>query len=343
MQTTASKKSPKDVVFAIEQSPMIGACFDQIQETYMKPLLRHFYGSAITDDIGITTDLSGTVFSIVGYKSVDCAPLSVCTLIQPTSHVKLLYEKLGNALEFSYGLGESRAHVAEGLALALDIFDDLEAKHSKKRVTSTRHVVLISSQNAYEDLVINESHNYRGQLLEEVLQHLVKKQINLSIISPNYSVESIKLYEKINCSSGEFKLEKNQKSGQNFFVLLHKSIQLIEESEVVHQPASQIPLQQQQNSFMNPLSNKAADEGQHDGMTQNPASNQFAGGNMNQQVNQNTASVQNVQPNQQQQFQQGSQVKIASRYLYYRKLFNLLLLSNFLAPSPTTGLPTESG
>lgn len=321
MQTTGTKKSPVDVVFVIEQSPMIGACFDQIQETYMKPLLRHFHGSAISDDIGITTDLSGTVFSVVGYKSLDCAPLSMCTVIQPTSHVKLLYEKLGNALEFSYGMGESRAHVAEGLALALDIFDDLEARHLKKRVTSTRHVVLISSQNAYDDLAVNESQKYRGQMIDEVLQHLVKKQISISMISPTYSAESIKLYEKINCSNGEFKLEKNQKSGQNFFVLLHKSIQLIEESEVVQQPTPQAPYQQQQasqNSFMNPLSNKAADEGQHDGMnaTQNPQSNQFIGGNINQQANQNTANVHNAQPNQ--QFQQGSQVKTSKKISVFK-------------------------
>jgi hypothetical protein len=320
---TINKKTPMDVIFVIEQSPMIGSCFDQIQETYMKPLLKHFYGSPIFDDIGITKDLSGTVFSVVGYKSLDCAPLAVCTLIQPTSHVKLLYEKLSSTLEFSFGLGESRAHVAEGLATALDIFDDLEAKNARKRVTLARHLILIASQSACEDLVVNESHNYCGQLLEEVLQTLTEKQISLSIISPNYSAESVKLYERVNGSNGEFKLERSQKSGHNFFVLLHKSIQLVEESEV-QQQTQQITFQQQmqqqqppssQNSFMNPLSNKAAENEQENINSISTASSsvnqqnaQFSSTSMNQQVSQNTSTIHNIQPNQQQQFQQGTQV-----------------------------------
>lgn len=68
---TLNKKNPLDVVFLIEQSPMIGACFDIVLESYIKPLLRHFYGMPITDDIGVIKDVKYyhleylfTIFSI---------------------------------------------------------------------------------------------------------------------------------------------------------------------------------------------------------------------------------------------------------------------------------------
>jgi hypothetical protein len=54
---TPSKKTPMDVIFLVEQSPIIGACFDLILESYVKPLLRYFYGMSITDDIGVIKDV----------------------------------------------------------------------------------------------------------------------------------------------------------------------------------------------------------------------------------------------------------------------------------------------
>ena len=43
--------------------------------------------------------MNGAIFSAIGYKSLDCTPLSFCDLIQPTSHAKLFYEKLENVFE----------------------------------------------------------------------------------------------------------------------------------------------------------------------------------------------------------------------------------------------------
>ncbi len=54
---TPTKKTPMDVIFLVEQSPMIGSCFDVILESYVKPLMRHFYGIPITDDIGVIKDV----------------------------------------------------------------------------------------------------------------------------------------------------------------------------------------------------------------------------------------------------------------------------------------------
>ena len=47
----------------------------------------------------------------------------------------------------------------------------------------------------------------------------------MSIISPKYSSELVKLYEKVNHTSGDFKLEKH--NSFTFLVLMHSSIQLI--------------------------------------------------------------------------------------------------------------------
>lgn len=55
-----------------------------------------------------------------------------------------------------------------------------------------------------------------------------QQQINLSIISPKYSSDFIKLYEKVNRSNGEFKLEKI--NNITYFTLLHKSIHLGEKN-----------------------------------------------------------------------------------------------------------------
>lgn len=42
------------------------------------------------------------------------------------------------------------------------------------RQASTRHIILISSLNPYEDIPIFESNNYRGLKFEEILQSLQK-------------------------------------------------------------------------------------------------------------------------------------------------------------------------
>jgi hypothetical protein len=77
----------------------------------------------------------------------------------------------------------------------------------------------------YEDIPIVESNNYRGLKFEQILQSLQKLQVNLSIVSPKYSPEFIRLYEKINGPNGEFKIERQNNNA--FLVALHNSIQLI--------------------------------------------------------------------------------------------------------------------
>ncbi len=62
--------------------------------------------------------------------------------------------------------------MAEGMAMALDVFDELEAKYGQKRTATNRHIVLISTLGAYEDIPIKESKNYRGLYYEEIIQNL---------------------------------------------------------------------------------------------------------------------------------------------------------------------------
>ena len=49
--------------------------------------------------------------------------------------------------------------------------------------------------------------------------------MNLSIISPKYSPDLVKLYEKVNHLNGDFKLEKH--NSFTFLILMHTSIQTI--------------------------------------------------------------------------------------------------------------------
>jgi len=51
-----------------------------------------------------------------------------------------------------------------------EFYENLRAE----RVTSSRHIILISSLNPYEDIPIFESNNYRGLKFEEILQSLQK-------------------------------------------------------------------------------------------------------------------------------------------------------------------------
>lgn len=43
-----------------------------------------------------------------------------------------------------------------------------------ERVASNRHIILVASQSAYDEVPIFESNNYRGLKYEEILQSLQK-------------------------------------------------------------------------------------------------------------------------------------------------------------------------
>jgi len=93
--------------------------------------------------------------------------------------------------------------MAEGMAMALDIFDELESKHGMKRGSTTRHVVLISSMPAYEDFPVIESKNYRGLQFEEIVQNLIRVIINWICVGFLELIQCITATSELECGDAE--------------------------------------------------------------------------------------------------------------------------------------------
>lgn len=92
------------------------------------------------------------------------------------------------------GKGESCANIAEGLAAALQCFEELQ----QKREASTsvqKHCILVCNSPPYL-LPVMESQNYAGKTVDQLATILQEKNINLSIISPKKIPPLYKLFEK---------------------------------------------------------------------------------------------------------------------------------------------------
>ncbi|KRT82219.1 hypothetical protein AMK59_4336, partial [Oryctes borbonicus] len=92
------------------------------------------------------------------------------------------------------GKGESRAHIAEGLATALHCFEDLKLKRDAN-ANVQKHCILICNSPPYL-LSVMESQTYAGKTAEQLAVILDEKSINLSIISPRKIPSLYKLFEK---------------------------------------------------------------------------------------------------------------------------------------------------
>ncbi|RNA14419.1 mediator of RNA polymerase II transcription subunit 25 [Brachionus plicatilis] len=142
--------------------------------------------------------LRHTVFAAISYKGINSTPNSICSLINPNANARQFCEKIESPMEF--WSQDEEFHLAEGFAMALEIFEELDKKRDKlqiERHNQMRHIVLIASQKPYEDVPIFESKRYKGQKLDNILHNLSQGKILQH--SKKVQQSKKKLITNINC------------------------------------------------------------------------------------------------------------------------------------------------
>ncbi|TWW70349.1 Mediator of RNA polymerase II transcription subunit 25 [Takifugu flavidus] len=113
-----------DVVFVIEGTANLGPYFESLRKNYILPAIEYFNGGppAETDFGG---DYGGTQYGLVVFNTVDCAPESYVQCHAPTSSAFEFVSWI-DSIQFMGGGAESCSLIAEGLAVALQLFDDFK-------------------------------------------------------------------------------------------------------------------------------------------------------------------------------------------------------------------------
>uniref|UniRef100_A0A3P9M853 Mediator of RNA polymerase II transcription subunit 25 n=1 Tax=Oryzias latipes TaxID=8090 RepID=A0A3P9M853_ORYLA len=128
-----------DVVFVIEGTANLGPYFESLRKNYILPAIEYFNGGppAETDFGG---DYGGTQYGLVVFNTVDCAPESYVQCHAPTSSA---YEFVSwiDSIQFMGGGAESCSLIAEGLSVALQLFDDF--KKMREQIGQTHKVCVL--------------------------------------------------------------------------------------------------------------------------------------------------------------------------------------------------------
>ncbi|CDQ89718.1 unnamed protein product [Oncorhynchus mykiss] len=113
-----------DVVFVIEGTANLGPYFESLRKHYILPAIEYFNGGppAETDFGG---DYGGTQYGLVVFNTVDCAPESYVQCHAPTSSAFEFVSWI-DSIQFMGGGAESCSLIAEGLSVALQLFDDFK-------------------------------------------------------------------------------------------------------------------------------------------------------------------------------------------------------------------------
>ncbi|KAI4492167.1 hypothetical protein M0802_009973 [Mischocyttarus mexicanus] len=136
---------------------------------------------------------STTLYGIVLYHAADCLPASCTETLGPYVNPHKLLLVL-DKLEMVGGKGESHANIGEGLATALQCFEDLLLRREPSSATQ-KHCILICNSPPYQT-VIQESYKFAGHTVEQVAALFQERNINLSVLSPRKIPALYKLFEK---------------------------------------------------------------------------------------------------------------------------------------------------
>uniref|UniRef100_A0A3B3XZF2 Mediator of RNA polymerase II transcription subunit 25 n=1 Tax=Poecilia mexicana TaxID=48701 RepID=A0A3B3XZF2_9TELE len=128
-----------DVVFVIEGTANLGPYFESLRKNYILPAIEYFNGGppAETDFGG---DYGGTQYGLVVFNTVDCAPESYVQCHAPTSSAFEFVSWI-DSIQFMGGGAESCSLIAEGLSVALQLFDDF--KKMREQIGQTHKVCVL--------------------------------------------------------------------------------------------------------------------------------------------------------------------------------------------------------
>lgn len=183
-----------DIVFVIEGTAINGAYLNDLKSYYVIPTLEYFSHCPVEEREYIA-ESTNVQYGLVVYHAADCFPRPSCTCYGPYSSAVRVLSTI-DKLESVGGRGESNGNVAEGLASALQCFEDMQQRREASVLPLLqRHCILICNSPPYL-MAVAESPGFVGHNVEQLASVLSKRGIHLSILSPRKIPALFKLYEK---------------------------------------------------------------------------------------------------------------------------------------------------
>lgn len=169
-----------DVVFVIEGTANLGPYFESLRKNYILPAIEYFNGGppAETDFGG---DYGGTQYGLVVFNTVDCAPESYVQCHAPTSSAFEFVSWI-DSIQFMGGGAESCSLIAEGLSVALQLFDDF--KKMREQIGQTHKVCVLLCNSPPYLLPAVESVSYTGLTADNLVKIIRDKGIHFSVVAP---------------------------------------------------------------------------------------------------------------------------------------------------------------
>ncbi|XP_061568279.1 mediator of RNA polymerase II transcription subunit 25 isoform X2 [Cololabis saira] len=169
-----------DVVFVIEGTANLGPYFESLRKNYILPAIEYFNGGppAETDFGG---DYGGTQYGLVVFNTVDCAPESYVQCHAPTSSAFDFVSWI-DSIQFMGGGAESCSLIAEGLSVALQLFDDF--KKMREQIGQTHKVCVLLCNSPPYLLPAVESVSYTGCTADNLVKIIRDRGIHFSVVAP---------------------------------------------------------------------------------------------------------------------------------------------------------------
>ncbi|KAK2833054.1 hypothetical protein Q5P01_016943 [Channa striata] len=169
-----------DVVFVIEGTANLGPYFESLRKNYILPAIEFFNGGppAETDFGG---DYGGTQYGLVVFNTVDCAPESYVQCHAPTSSAFEFVSWI-DSIQFMGGGAESCSLIAEGLSVALQLFDDF--KKMREQIGQTHKVCVLLCNSPPYLLPAVESVSYTGCTADSLVKIIRDRGIHFSVVAP---------------------------------------------------------------------------------------------------------------------------------------------------------------
>uniref|UniRef100_A0AAY4DJ32 Mediator of RNA polymerase II transcription subunit 25 n=1 Tax=Denticeps clupeoides TaxID=299321 RepID=A0AAY4DJ32_9TELE len=227
-----------DVVFVIEGTANLGPYFESLRKNYILPAIEYFNGGppAETDFGG---DYGGTQYGLVVFNTVDCAPESYVQCYAPTSSAFEFVSWI-DSIQFMGGGAESCSLIAEGLSVALQLFDDF--KKMREQIGQTHKVCVLLCNSPPYLLPAVESISYTGNTATKLVQSLRDRGINFSVVAPRKLPALRALFEQ--ASTGPADSSHTDYSQDPFHMVLVRGIVLPRELLSSSFMAAQVAAQQ---------------------------------------------------------------------------------------------------
>lgn len=187
-----------DVVFVIEGTANLGPYFESLRKNYILPAIEYFNGGppAETDFGG---DYGGTQYGLVVFNTVDCAPESYVQCHAPTSSAFEFVSWI-DSIQFMGGGAESCSLIAEGLSVALQLFDDF--KKMREQIGQTHKVCVLLCNSPPYLLPAVESVSYTGCTADSLVKIIRDRGIHFSVVAPRKLPALRALFERASAVGG---------------------------------------------------------------------------------------------------------------------------------------------